>query len=280
MDNSTIKAAKALYSSDEYQAYLQLEFTKEGKETLKQISNEYKAVTNDEGEETTTYVSIVLDDTTLLTTYFGSEISDGILQISIGNSIEDYDTYKETAESLENIVDIINLGKMPVKYTLNSDNFIQSSITDKEMNTAKIVFGIVIVIISLYLILRYKLKGFLAAILAIGYIGLVTLALRYTNVYITINSIIAFISIVIINYVYMIKMLYNMKNNQSSNEAFLGIIKELYLTILPICIIAVIFTFMANTTISSIGMVLFWGLIVQAVYNTIFTRTIYSIQEK
>jgi len=43
--------------------------------------------------------------------------------------------------------------------------------------------------------------------------------------------------------------------------------KELYLMIIPVCIIAVIFVFVPGVVISSIGMILFWGLFIQAIYN-------------
>ena len=51
--------------------------------------------------------------------------------------------------------------------------------------------------------------------------------------------------------------------------------KKINITIIPLWIVAVIFTFMNNVTISSVGMIMFWGLFVQIIYSFIITRTIY-----
>ena len=44
--------------------------------------------------------------------------------------------------------------------------------------------------------------------------------------------------------------------------------------LIPLAIIAVTFTFMNWTPIISIGMIMFWGLVIFAIYNLIFTRTL------
>ena len=64
-------------------------------------------------------------------------------------------------------------------------------------------------------------------------------------------------------------LLQKINNGADVKISFLHAIKELYITIIPVCIIAIIFTFMHSTIISSIGMVLFWGLFVQAIYDCV-----------
>ena len=61
----------------------------------------------------------------------------------------------------------------------------------------------------------------------------------------------------------------------SIKHAFMENMKKLNVTIIPLWVIAVIFTFMTNVAISSVGMVMFWGLFVQILYSFIITRTIY-----
>jgi len=63
------------------------------------------------------------------------------------------------------------------------------------------------------------------------------------------------------------KLLLKVNNGADVKIAFSHAIKEMYFTIIPVCIIAIIFTFMHSTIISSIGMVLFWGLFIQALYD-------------
>ena len=266
--DSNIKKATMLGSnSNGYQAYLQLEFDKDGAEKLKEISNKYQTVTDENGEETTNYISIIMDGQTLVTTYFKEELSSGAIQIPMGQATESYDEYVEVAKSVSMIADIVNQDTMPLAYTLSSDNHINSAITKDVIQIAEVVFAIVIILISLYLIIKYKFEGFKSAIIAIGYIALLSIILRYTNVIITLNSLIVFIASIVINYLFNIKLLNKMKTNSSKKTAFGQAMKELYLTIMPVCIIAVIFTLMSSVVISSIGMVLFWGLLIQAIYD-------------
>ncbi len=271
MDNSNIKKATMLGSSSNntYQAYLQLEFDEEGTEILKEISNEYITVTDGAGNETTNYISVTLDDQTLITTYFGEELDTGAIQIPFGDSSETYEDYVAVAENVEMISEIINGDTMPLAYELSSDNYIQAPITEYYILIAEIVASVIILIISIYLVVRFKLEGLKYAILGIGYIGLLSLVIRYTNVMVTLNSLIAFVAVVIINYVFYIKVLKKLKENENKKIALGNAMKELYLAIIPVCIIAVIFTFMSSVIISSIGMTLFWGLLVQALCSLV-----------
>ncbi len=272
MDDSNLKNAKMLASNNNnsYQAYLQLTFEKEGRDKLKDISNKYQTTTAEEGTETTNYISIKVDDQVISTTYFGEELATGVLQIPMGEATEDFNEYKEIAQSVSMIVDILNEDALPLTYTLSSDNRINSVITDDVKVIVEIVAIVLIAVVSLYLIIRFKLEGLKAAILTLGYLGLFNIILRYTNVAITINALIATIAVVIINYIFVIKYLKRLKTNQIKKIALLETMKKMYLAIIPICIISIIFTFMSSIVISSIGMILFWGLFLQALYNYVF----------
>lgn len=267
IDNSHIKKATKLSNySNGYQSYLQITFDKEGTEKLKEISNTYQAVTAEDGKETINYISINMDNQTISTTYFAEELSNGIIQIPMGNATEDYNEYMRIDESVDRIAKIINEDTMPLSYTLSSDNHIDSSITSDIVRIAKIVFIVLIVVLSVYLIIRFKIEGFKSAILCIGYIAILSIIVRYTNVIITINSLIACLAVIAINYAFNIKFLKGLKDN-NRKHVFVKNMKELYLMIVPVCIIAVIFVFVPGVVISSIGMILFWGLLVQAIYD-------------
>ncbi len=270
MRNDDINKASVLVSNQSgYQVYLQLAFNEAGKEKLKEISNKYITTVNDAGEETTEYITITLDDQTLVTTYFGEELSDGIIQIPMGEATTDYQQYTEISQSANQIVKIINEEKMPVVYQLTSDNLIKSQITDKIMYRAEIIFLIIMIVISIIMTIKYRANGLLGAILNVGYIALVTLIIRYTNVNITLNGIVAFCIATLIQYIFMMQLLYELQKSNNAKHAFGNAMKRLYLSIIPICIIAIIFTIMSSITINSIGMILFWGIFIQAIYNTI-----------
>lgn len=275
MDNDDIKKAVAVYNSQEgYQAYLQIEFNKDKVETLKEISKTYVKITNDADEEETKTVKFTIDGQVLLETYFGDEIPDGRLVVSMGETTTDYATFTNNYENASYFANLLNNGKTPNAYALASDNFVKSQITTEILDLAKLIFAGAIAIASIVLICKYKYDGVLASIASIGYIAVTLLAIRYTSVTITLNSTIALVGIVIVNYVFMINFLNRFKTD-SKKHAFMESVKEINITIIPLWVVAVIFTFMTNVAISSVGMILFWGLFVHLIYNFAITRTLY-----
>lgn len=271
IDNNCVKRAQTVNSQSEsgYQFYLQLQLDKEGTEKLKSISKEYISTVDGAGTETIKYISVNLDGQELLTTYFGEEVTNGMIQIPMGDVVTESEAFNDTRDRVQRIAEVVNGDAMPLAYVLSSDNYVKSVITDDMIFVAEIVFAIVVALVSIFFIIKYKLKGLSLSIISIGYIALLTLVMRYTNVNITLNGLISFIAVIAINYVFDIKMLNGLKNISNTKAVFGKSMKELYLTIIPVCIIAIIFTFMSGVIISSIGMVLFWGLLLQAVYNTL-----------
>ena len=275
LDNSHLKNVKALYTAnDNYQAYLQIEFNNEGAEILKKISKEYVQTTDEAGETKTRNVELKLDNSTLLSTYFGEELDQGILQFTMGNATSDYNTFTESYNTAQEFANIVNFGKTPNKLSLASDNFVQSQITKQMIMYSKIGFVVMILILSIIFIVKYKLDGMVSAICSIGYIAITMLVIKYTNVIITLNGVLAILGITIINYVFMFIFL-NRKKSDSAKHAFLETLKELNLAIVPLWIVAIIFTFMTQVTINSFGMILFWGLFLHCIYSFIITRTLY-----
>lgn len=276
MDRSDIKQVKAgMYQADTgYQVCLEITFNKEGAEKLKNVSNEYREVVDDAGESTIYYIAVNLDGETLTKTYFGEELPNGVIQLPLGQVSTDSETINGTMQEVRRIADVINNEELPIAYALSSDNFIQSEITEKHMQIAFIVFAIATLVVSVILMIKFKVKGLIAAILGIGYIAILNIIARYTGIYITINAAITFVCMIVLNYVFMKIFLSEDAKNEEIKESFVATLKKYYLAIIPVCIIAVVFTFTSNVIISSIGMILFWGLLVQAIYNTITIFTL------
>ena len=300
MDNSQLKKAEVLYNttSTGTTVYLQLNFNKEGKEKLREISNIYVSkevpkesstdTTNtEESTDTTTaetetkisYVKVNFDGSTLITTYFGEQMNDGVLQIPISQELTSTETLSKFIDSTNVIATMLNTGKLPISYTLENDNFIKSDITADTKNIAICAFEIVTAVLAVYMIIKYGKKGILAAIIHIGYIALLLLGLRYTNVIITISGLIAFVMITLVNYAFLFTLLKKMKEAKDSSEIFSVTLKDLIIKIIPIIIVSVLFTVISNAQVASFGMILFWGILIMLVYNLVFTRTIYKIKE-
>lgn len=278
MTNEDLKSAKAGYGQTQTGAtaiFVNIEFNKEGAEKFRNITNTYREVkqTNEEtGKEETTKKQIALniDDSAILTTYFEEEVSNGILQLSVGTSSSSA-TREELQESLtraNNLATLLNNEKMPVVYKINQNQYIASEITNQNIAIFVSLSIVIITILMIYTIIKYKEKGILAAISLIGYIAILTLVLRYTNVVITVNGIIAVVLSTILNYILTLKLL------NSEKETFKKEILKFVLTLVPVFAIAVVFTFNNWLPIFSFGMIMFWGMIVSLIYNLSITRAL------
>lgn len=275
MTNADLKSVKGGYgtnSTGTTVVFINIQFNKEGTEKFKNITNTYIQTTvtkenaeNEENKEETVtkQIAIKIDDSTLLTTYFEEEVSNGLLQLSVGSS------NTSTAEQLQDYVleansmaALLNAGKMPIVYKVEQNKYIHSTIT---MNETKVVIALVtsiIVVGIIYAIIKYKAKGMLASISFVGYIALLLIALRYFNVEISIGGIIAILFNIMLSYAMVIHIL---KQGQ-----VLEVIKKYSLLCIPTLIIAIVFTFM-NV---AMGVVLFWGIIISLLYHIIVTNIV------
>lgn len=258
--------------------FLNIQFDKEGTEKLKEISKKYVSTTDEEGNETKKQIDLVLDGDTLLSTYFDREIADGLLQLSMGSSDSSQTTsqLQDSLNQASNLAVLLKTETIPLTYKLDTNLYVQSEITSDVLNVMLIIILIVSAIVATFTIIKYKKIGLFSIIGVIGYIATLLIALRYTNVVITIAGILAIILSVIMNYIYMIEIIKNKKNDAKSFKnvsiKFLGIY-------IPCLIISIVFSFMKHLQIASFGMVMFWALATMIVYNLVITRVLISNSE-
>ncbi len=283
LDNSYIENSKVVYGQTDTgnTVYLQIKFNKDGKKKLEEISKQYVSTTtqvaNEEGElednTDTKEVAIVFDGETYRTTYFGDTITDGTLNVSIGTGT-DSETIRKYAESANQMATVLNSGVLPITYN-SSEYTVSSMLTKTDLNILMYILLAVLIVMFIYLIIKLKLKGILAVILQIGYISLLLLTLRYTNIKITIEGVVGIIISVVLNYMYIYLAFKNSKNNFMKDTTV-----KFALRLIPIYIIAIVFTFNNIASISSLGMTLVWGIITMYLYNLILTQiTIKTIEE-
>ncbi len=278
MTNADLKSARAGYGQTQTGAttiFVNIEFNKEGAEKFKNITNTYREVKqkNEEtGEEETIkkQISLNIDDSAILTTYFDEENSSGILQLSVGTSSASAtrDELQESLTRANNLAALLNNGKMPVVYQINQNQYIASEITNQNIAIFASLSIVAMTILMIYTIIKYKERGILAAISLIGYIAILTLVLKYANVIITVNGIIAVVLSTILNYVLTLKIL------NTEKETFKKEILKFILTLVPVFVIAVVFTFNGWLPIFSFGMIMFWGVVISLIYNLSITRAL------
>lgn len=278
IDNSGIKRARAVYSDGNSgtTVYLSIEFNKEGTKKFEEITKTYISSVNEEGKTVTKKVTLNLDSQQLVETYFSEVITDGILQLSIGQSSTDSKTIQSYIEQASSVAALIDSGKMPIQYKLESNTYLSSSINEQVCKIAMYTLIVLIVIALIYLCIKYKVNGMVLSISYIGYVALVLLALRYTNVSIAFETIVASLILLIVNYMFIKSILTKQQKEINVAEN----LKQTYLKytsiLFPLLIVGVVFTFMNWTAISSIGMVMFWGLIIMFIYNYIITKCLLS----
>lgn len=276
INSDDVKNAKAVYGSTDYgtTVYLQIEFNKEGKKKLENITNTYVKTTDEDGNEITKTVNIELDDESLIETYFSETISTGILQLSIGTATTSNETINSYIKQASTLASLISSKTMPIKYELQENRYMSSTI-DTELKIILSV-GIAIIVVALtYLIIKYKLAGLLASISYIGFIALLLIVLRYANVIISLEAIVAIMAILILNYHFTHYVLKEIKKNKMDVKEIVKQSYKKYISIfITLLIIAVTFTFAEWIPVSSIGMIMFWELAIMAIYNYIITRTL------
>ena len=289
MNKSDVKNASVVYGNDETGeviVYLDIKFNKEGAKKLAEISKEYikveeenkdNEVNNETTEETSSNqkkVSMIMEGSTFRTTYFGEEMKNGELTIAVGSG-KDNQTVYEYATQAQVFTMLLNNEEMPIEYKVESSEYIASNMSETSLYIAMgIVLGIAVLLV-VYLIFRYKSNGIIASLAFISSIALLLLMVRYTNTSISIGDLAAMLSLIVFDAYFMIKILNQIKEN-SNGENVKFVTYATYLkrfdVIIVFLIIAVVFTFMPQVQVFSIGMTLFYGVVSLIVSNLVFMR--------
>lgn len=313
LDNSNIKSSNVLYNNatSGTTVYLEIAFDKDGKNKLEEISKTYvdseennttseeNNATSEENtaeentaEETKTedstkkQITMKIDDEEIMTTSFDEPITTGKMQLSIGKATTDSNTLQGYISQAQNIATVLDNGNLPVQYDIEKNQYILSDITEQQVLYVVITIAIIAVIGIIFLIIKHKVNGLLAGISYIGLTALYLLLIRYTNVIISIESIFGVTIVMILNYIFIFKLLENIKKISKEkaenivNKAIIETYKRFFSRVIPICIIAIVFCFVKWIPMSSFGMILFWGLVIIAIYNILITRNILNIKEK
>ena len=128
-------------------------------------------------------------------------------------------------------------------------------------------------------LLLFNLSGENYYIARIIDVSIYLLVIRYTNVSISIQGIVGIIVTIILNYIFINKVLSKIKKSEDDKklenvkQGIKDSYKEFFIRIIPICISIIVLCFANWSTISSFGMVMFWGIALIAIYNYLITAT-------
>ena len=271
LSKSDLEKAQVMYYSSEKgtTVYLNLKFNKDAVKKLEDVTNEYIETTGEDGTKTKKTITIKIDDQTLLTTYFGETISDGQIQIPMGDASTDSTEISDTATTASYIAMILNNQTLPIVYTSGENQYVSPIIDSTTLNRIVLIAVVLVVLSMLYLIIRYKKNGFLVAISLVGYIAIVMLLIRFTNVPLAIGSMFAILLAGIMELVFLAKLAKDTNSKKMDDN-----ILKMTLAQIPLYVISIVFCFVTWLPMVSFGTALFWGLIIETAYNYLIVRNL------
>ena len=307
LKSENLKEAKVLYNQETTgtAVYMSLQFNKEGKEILKNISeNEYKTLpekdtdksedanneenkeadntdeskkedstessSSEENKEEQKQVTLYISGSAVTTTSFDEPVETGNIDLRTAQPTTDSDALQNSITSAQTISALLNNGVLPIKYNVKENQYVKTDINAETVKKVIIAVAVIVAILLVYMIKKHKTRGILATISYIGFVSLYTILLRVFNVTIALEGIAGGIIILVLNYLVNMKLLEVNGDKKEYYKSYLDIIMKL----IPIFVISIIFVFIPVTTLASIGMTLFWGIVLMLAYNVTLTKNI------
>lgn len=153
MTGTAVESAAAVQNTQTGQWVVSLELDEEGTEAFAVATKELKAKNG--------YISVWMDETNVSTASVEAEITNGDAMIS-----GDF-----TYESAKALADKINAGALPIKMEATSTNTISPTLGDGARSAMVIAGIIALAAIALYIIVVYRLPGFVASIALCGQVA-------------------------------------------------------------------------------------------------------------
>ena len=211
----------------------------------------------------------------MLSTGFSEVVDNGTLQLTM-QAASDSDALKQSLYGSYNVAAIIENDPLPIEYEITENVYVQAPIQIDNLYVVIAIFIAIAIILSIVMIVKFKMKGLLMTILSIGYVAIHLLVIRYTNVVLTIDGILAIGLSYIINYCFAYMLLTKIKSKDLSRtekiENYNKCMKKYIFILIPLTILALICCFTNWDTLYSYGMIMFWGILISLLYNLTVTN--------
>lgn len=262
---------------------IDIEFSKDMVKKINELKNSYVIPTNPDGSQADNNIEIVIDGTSICTmpeSQFLESTVDGVLPLKFGDYTKDKKQLDETLKEAEKIKNIIENGDLPLTFTASYSNEIHSDINEYGVIS---VFAVILAVMLAYLLFKYKQKGLFAELTILGFGAFLLLIVRYMKVQISIATIVAIAGMLIVQFIYLIKLLSNNKiSSKVFNEKTIDFTKMLIPAFI-LSIVGAVLPALKNSSlmpfgnileISDFGMILFWGILLFELFNNVITRAI------
>ena len=183
--------------------------------------------------------------------------------------------------SAKNLAAIMENKPMNDQYEVTGNTYVAAPV---ENNTVKVLIYVEIAIalfIALILIVKFGYKGMLASVINVGFVAILLLVIRLlvirlTNVKLSLDGIMAIEAGYILQAIYSFMICRLLKNKDLSTkelkEGATKILKQFVLIVIPILILSVVCCLAEWAAIFSVGMIVFWSIVIALVYNFIITK--------
>ena len=219
-----------------------------------------------------------------MSTSFSEPITNGKLTISMGNETSDSEELNDFINQAQHFATILSNGEMPLTYAIESSDYIQSDLSKVDYQYALMGIVFLLVILSIiYIVIRYRKLGLLLSLIYIATIALLLIIVRYIKTEVFVETMISALVLVFINTFINCSVLRTIAKDDNKEERSAKLRKE-YIKISNLLIIAlipaIVFTYNVNEAISSIGIVLFWGIVCIVAMNLLFARKLLLLDVK
>ena len=228
---------------------------------------------SEEKKSTQKKITLSIDNTDLITTSFNDPINNGTINLSMNAASTDQESVNETRNSTNTIAAILNSGELPIVYKVSESNFINTDISKDTLLKVIYVFIIINAILLVYMVLKFKTKGIIGLFAYVGFVAIDLLLVRYTNVRISLESFVAGAVVFIVNYCIVYRLLkINETDEEIKKNMFNKAFKDVIIRLMPLFLIAIIFTFVTWAKLATFGMFMFWGIFIGIIYNYLVTK--------
>ena len=241
-----------------YSLGVRLSFNSEGQKKLREISKNYIETTDEEGNTKQKTVTVKLDDKDRFTTWFPAEGEFTELPMKLYDNVsaDDEESWNKMYNNCIIVQNSINSDTIPILYKLSSGTFIESEISINFIKKLCIVGIIIIALISIIAIVKYKKLGIYMTLIEVVYIAIHLLLIRLAGVKLAISGLLTIAFMAIANYI-LLEYLAKSEKVIEKIDAF----GKFIISLIPFIITMIVFTLGKEINVQSIGMVGIWGIL-------------------
>lgn len=279
-DFTSAEATYAALDNGSYVTYVNLKLNKSGIEKINNIEG-YKSATSDEGKTTVNNLKVVFDDEEIAeVSYDDILVSGKTLRIATAKDLTTDSSINSELNTNTIVSKLATMGKLPVIYNLVAEEYVQAKTAN---NIKYIVIGLaaICIVVSVFFVIRYKVKGLIAVISFAANIAIFLILIRLTNIQISLNGFAGMLGLILLNTIFVNNILNSI---QEKDKTFSENIKIAYLKTIDIFVVMIIlfavFAFSNMTVINTMGLLVFWGWTIIALGNLILTVPMLSLISK